>query len=190
MNNHYWRSVDGWFGDNDRMIYAGAIAQYGKNSILAEVGTWKGRSLISILPIAKKLEYRQVVAIDTFMGSVDEMDTSHSEAKSINIREVFESNLKNADGADLVTILQQESTYATTFFPDEYFDVIFLDAQHSYEAVREDIIHWLPKLRPGGTLLGHDWLWETVQAAVVDTLSPLGPQHVTENMWWYFKEYP
>lgn len=190
MDNNYWRSVDGWFSDTDRMIYAGAIAQYGKNAILAEIGTWKGRSLTSILPIAKKLEYRQVVAIDTFTGSADEIDTSHAEAKTVNIREVFETNIKNTGCADLVNILQQESIYASTFFPDEYFDVIFIDAQHTYEAVRADITTWLPKLKPGGTLLGHDWLWESVSSAVIDTLSPLGPQHITENMWWYFKEHP
>jgi hypothetical protein len=41
--------------------------------------------------------------------------------------------------------------------PDESIDAIFIDADHSYEAVSKDLPFWWKKLRPGGWLLGDDY---------------------------------
>lgn len=188
VDNLYWKTIDGWFEDIDQFLYAGAIARYGKHAKAAEVGVWKGRSLISILPLAKRLEYKQIVAIDTFTGSPNELHTTHAEAVTVNIKEQFEHNLRESGCSDIVHIIQEGSISASTYFPDQYFDVVFIDAEHTYDAVKADIEAWLPKVKLGGTLMGHDWLWADVQSAVIGTLSPYGPQHICENMWWYFKE--
>jgi predicted O-methyltransferase YrrM len=42
----------------------------------------------------------------------------------------------------------------------EQFDLIFIDADHSYEGVRADIELSLPLLRPGGVLAFHDYTRE------------------------------
>jgi predicted O-methyltransferase YrrM len=36
-------------------------------------------------------------------------------------------------------------------------DFVFIDADHTYEAVRKDIDAWRSKVRPGGWLGGHDY---------------------------------
>ena len=36
-------------------------------------------------------------------------------------------------------------------------DFVFVDADHKYESVKNDILRWLPKLREGGVMLGHDY---------------------------------
>jgi predicted O-methyltransferase YrrM len=41
--------------------------------------------------------------------------------------------------------------------PDGYFDWVYLDARHKYEAVRDDLIAILPKLKPQGMILGDDY---------------------------------
>jgi hypothetical protein len=41
--------------------------------------------------------------------------------------------------------------------PDESLDAVFIDADHSYEAVSKDIPFWFKKLRKGGWLLGDDY---------------------------------
>jgi len=38
-----------------------------------------------------------------------------------------------------------------------YLDFGFIDADHSYESVKEDISVWLPHIRAGGMLTGHDY---------------------------------
>jgi hypothetical protein len=43
-------------------------------------------------------------------------------------------------------------------FEDEYFDWIYIDADHSKKAVLEDLNCWYPKLKKGGAISGHDFL--------------------------------
>ena len=42
-------------------------------------------------------------------------------------------------------------------FADEFFDFVFIDAEHSYKAVSKDVDMWYPKVKQGGLLCGHDW---------------------------------
>lgn len=36
-------------------------------------------------------------------------------------------------------------------------DLVFIDGDHSYEGVKQDISLWLPKVRSGGIISGHDY---------------------------------
>jgi predicted O-methyltransferase YrrM len=49
------------------------------------------------------------------------------------------------------------SREASALYADCIFDFIFIDADHSYEAVQKDIVWWLPKVRIGGLMMGHDY---------------------------------
>lgn len=40
---------------------------------------------------------------------------------------------------------------------DASLDFVFIDGDHSYEGVRQDIDLWLPKIRGGGIISGHDY---------------------------------
>lgn len=43
-------------------------------------------------------------------------------------------------------------------FEDESLDFVYIDGNHAYKWVKEDIKLWWPKLRKGGVLAGHDYL--------------------------------
>lgn len=55
-------------------------------------------------------------------------------------------------------IIRATSAEAAPRFADRSLDFVYIDAQHHYEAVREDIALWHPKVKPGGILAGHDYL--------------------------------
>ncbi len=38
-----------------------------------------------------------------------------------------------------------------------YFDIVFVDADHLYNSVKEDILTWIPHVKEGGMLAGHDY---------------------------------
>jgi hypothetical protein len=41
---------------------------------------------------------------------------------------------------------------------DKSLDLVYIDAGHSYEAVRADLEAWFPKVKPGGVIAGHDFI--------------------------------
>lgn len=60
------------------------------------------------------------------------------------------------------------SIEAASKLPDKAFDFVFIDAEHTYDCVTADIKAWLPKVREGGMLSGHDFNMEQVKKAVLE----------------------
>jgi cephalosporin hydroxylase len=58
------------------------------------------------------------------------------------------------------------SVFASTLYKDKSLDFVFIDADHKYEGVLADITAWLPKIRDGGIIAGHDYDWDGVKKAV------------------------
>ena len=100
--------------------------------------------------------------------------------------------------AGRVRVLRAFNHEAAWQFPERYFDFIYIDANHSYHAVRDDLTLWYPKLRPGGLFAGHDYLdgsrppWGEfgVRSAVNEFAAGLGVRVLAtaEADWrsWYF----
>lgn len=66
--------------------------------------------------------------------------------------------LKSANGdVRRITQIQALSHQAADMFNASQFDWVYIDALHTYEAVRNDLRAWWPKLRTGGLLSGDDY---------------------------------
>lgn len=57
---------------------------------------------------------------------------------------------------DRAKIMRMYSHEAAKKIKDGSLDFVFIDGNHSYEGVRGDIILWLPKVKRGGFISGHD----------------------------------
>lgn len=56
-----------------------------------------------------------------------------------------------------VTIMREFSTEAAKRFEDGSLDFVYIDSNHDFLHVTEDIAAWSPKVRPGGIVSGHDY---------------------------------
>ena len=54
-------------------------------------------------------------------------------------------------------IIKDYSYNAHARFPNEYFDFIYVDGNHSYDGVKDDLEKWYPKLKQGGLIAGDDY---------------------------------
>lgn len=81
-----------------------------------------------------------------------------------------------------VWLLKMLTTEAAEYIEPQSTDFVFVDACHATEAVKADIEAWLPKIRRGGLLCGHDAGKPTVRAAL-NGLIP-GWKHVPHDNCW------
>ncbi len=81
-----------------------------------------------------------------------------------------------------VTPIKLSTREAHKLFKDESLDFVFIDADHSYEGVLEDIKLWHPKVKRGGTFAGHDYDWTGVKAAVTEYFTAK-PVYINNTSW-------
>lgn len=76
-------------------------------------------------------------------------------------------------------MVQKLSAEAVNDFKDESLDMVYIDANHRLEFVINDISVWLPKIKNGGIIAGHDYLEITKSSHT----------HVLEAVNAYTKSY-
>lgn len=175
---HYYQEVPGWTDQDMEALYREAIARTPEGGMLVEIGCWKGRSLCYLLVEAKNSgKNLSIYGVDHFEGSVGE-PTLLQIAEEEDLLNICKQNCLRAGYP--FTLHCQASTFAAECFRDASLDFIFIDASHDYDSVRADIVAWLPKVKPGGLLAGHDAGAPGVSQAIAEVL----PQaHVEGSIW-------
>jgi hypothetical protein len=69
------------------------------------------------------------------------------------------------------TIIVSDSADAAATIDDGSLDFVFIDGDHSYDGIKRDILAWLPKVKTGGWLIGHDY---TTRGGVMRAVNELG----------------
>ena len=92
-----------------------------------------------------------------------------------------------------VRFIRKSSMEAVQDFKDESLDFIYIDANHSFPYVMNDIVEWSKKVRPGGFVSGHDYspyMFEVKQAVDIWVKeNNIKPLFLTEKhkTWFYVK---
>lgn len=179
-----WQEIPGWFDFPE--VYAHAIDRAQDGASFVEVGTWLCKStafmLSGIQKSGKKIAFR---AYDIFTGSPSEPEHIKAVAEyGGSILAAARANMAGACGPDGPSVLVQcDSVAAAQLHPEMSVDFCFIDADHTEEACARDILAWLPKMKPGGILAGHDIDSPGVAAAVTKTLFKIYPIKVSERSW-------
>lgn len=169
-------------------LYKRFVNRLSNNSKIVEVGSWKGKSTaflgVEIINSGKNIELH---AVDTWEGSGE-----HSNDPYVRTNTLYPLFLANIGPvSSVVKIVRKKSTEAAKDYEDESLDIVFIDACHEYECVSEDIAAWLPKVKIGGILAGHDFTasFPGVIKAVQELL-PIDQIETTEMCWVYTKNKP
>jgi hypothetical protein len=56
-----------------------------------------------------------------------------------------------------IEMIREFSMDAVKRVPEGSLDFVYIDANHEYPWVTEDIVHWSKRVRPGGIVAGHDY---------------------------------
>jgi autotransporter strand-loop-strand O-heptosyltransferase len=171
-NDYKESGIDGWMNYKE-CVWLHGVAN--KMDSICEIGSWKGRSTHALLSGTKGT----VTAVDHFKGSVGE-DGPHAEAKQPD-DPVYRQFIENTKGFDNLNVYRSSSLEAAAHFEGQKFDMVFIDAEHSYEAVKKDIKAWKSKAKL--LICGHDYSddWPGVKRAVHEEI---GLVDHCESIWY------
>lgn len=164
---HFYQDIPGFF--DFAGFYKEAVEQAPDGAKFVEVGAFLGKSTaflaVEIVNSGKKIELH---VVDTWAPAAsDATCTLYG-----NLFERFCAKIDRPEFKGIVNIHRMYSHQAARRFEDGSLDLVWLDGDHSYRAVRLDIDSWHRKLkkpgalRAGGVLAGHDYYELGVRQAV------------------------
>lgn len=158
--------------------------------LVAELGTMRGPMADCALSLRPDLQW---VMVDNWLPMDRQpqryIDTQDDNALKDTVRCQADRNAAYQVAAtNHISVVSMSTAQASTLFKCGTFDLVFIDADHSYEGVKEDIVLWRGLVKEGGWLGGHDYLnidprFEGVNRAV-DELFPDGVETDLNYTWW------
>ncbi len=146
-----------------------------RHAVCAEIGVWKAEFSEHIDHITQP---SHLALIDPWAFQPDfphrMFGGTVAKAQS-DMNAIFQDVCEKMNG-DHIQIIRKMSQDAVAGFPDHFFNWVYIDGNHYYDFVRQDLETWFPKVKPGGFLTGDDYLWRdengqcSVAAAVSDFL--------------------
>lgn len=125
-----------------------------KGGNICELGALKGDFSEIILALCKP---NQLVLVDIWPKEVVSGDVNGNNLEKFDGDYLYEFVEKRFKHAPAVKIIRKLTVKALKKFPDNYFDMIYIDADHRYEAVAEDLKWAYKKVKRNGFIMGHDY---------------------------------
>lgn len=177
-------TISGWMEEAELQWLA---EQASSRSSILEIGCYMGRSTRAFADNTDG----KVLVIDDFLGPRDSGSwnplTGHpyTEEERQGIFSKFEENLSDHLDSGKVQVLKMDFSKVEEYFSERNIkpDLVFIDGDHSYEAVSRDIKYWKKRIVSGGLLCGHDSPYPPVSKAI-NELVP-GVQLVQGTYIWY-----
>ena len=166
-----------------------------------EVGCKEGRTTGHILT---NVPDSRVIAIDPWMAQEATNDPTKETYEGWDFSRIEAEFWANVgEHKDRCCMLRTTSLVAATntievgddaFFESRgdgamHADLIFIDALHDYEHVKQDIALWWPKVRIGGILAGHDFnhKWPGCERAVAESFDLMQVGVAPDSVWFVMK---
>lgn len=92
-------------------------------------------------------------------------------------------------------LLKGRSVEISRTIQDESLDFVYIDADHHYKSVKEDLEAWYRKVRKGGIISGHDYCRYLEFFGVIEAVDEFCKTHrrqfkITTNDFWEGHSFP
>lgn len=123
------------------------------NLKVAEIGIWKSHTIKRVLRGCGGI-------IDSYWAIDPFVLDNHWNYRLLTVEkwnELYFHACKMMYWFPQLHVLRMTSKEASLLFPEKYFDLVFIDANHEYKFVKEDSIIWEKLIKNSGLLTGHDY---------------------------------
>lgn len=139
--------IEGQHTNEEAWVLFDCVLGTSPDATIVEIGTWKGKSA-AIMGAACRGTKRKVFTIDNFRTDIYPQGRIFEK----EVREYFAR-----DKVEHVVLLVGDSANFALKWRRKPIDMIFIDGEHKYEAVKADIENWLPHIKKEGFMLFHDY---------------------------------
>jgi predicted O-methyltransferase YrrM len=154
---HFYEHVPGNSTDIIE-LYRDMVANAVDGARFVELGAFKGKSAsfmaVEILNSGKRIKFDVVDMFEE--AGVITRNASHPYEPATYAE--FMENTRGLFHGHGFSVYPMSTLAAAHEFARNSLDFVFVDADHSYDAVKADVAAWLPKVKPGGILAGHDYI--------------------------------
>ena len=165
---------DGWKGSQYKTPELLKIVRDTQPKIVIEVGSWMGRSAISMAKAGAEL----VICVDTWLGSIEHYAKKQGgywgrdQLATVNgypsFYERFLSNVVDNGLQDRILPIPNTSHIAGRWLEKQGIkaDMIYIDASHDAVSVARDIRQYKALLKDGGVMVGDDYEQKGIRAGI------------------------
>ncbi len=154
----YWEKIEGSF--SFQPFYERMVMRF-NNAAIVEIGSFKGQSVMYLAEKTKELNKNiKIYTIDIFEYAEQQTGITEKGEERILGVSFYDEFLKNIEPMkQYITHIKGSSHEVHTQFEDESIDFLFIDGDHNTDAVYKDLTLWYPKVKTGGIISGHDYMW-------------------------------
>jgi len=160
----------------NRLLMLDQLPKHGRG---AEIGVWNGGFSEFILEVTTPQELVLIDPWDLLSVQSDEERTHKKHADTDFMADMFQNVTERYGHLDNVNIVKGFSSDVLSNYPDDYFDWVYVDGNHQYDFVKQDVELAFRKVRTGGIVAGDDFFWKRdgrmhVKEAVLDAMKNHG----------------
>jgi len=156
-----FRTIPGWLSHREAATLFRVVHSLDSHApTLCEIGSWVGRSSYVLARALETLGGRGVLyCVDPLDGTGDPSSEAIYKRELVqmdqSLAELFWRNLSSRGVDQYVRLIQARCDDAEDRLPSQ-LDMLFIDGNHSYAAVRSDFLRYGPRIRRGGYVAFHD----------------------------------
>jgi len=147
------KDIVGWFDFS--YIYDMAVEDSNDGDEFLEIGCFMGKSTAYLMDKIKNSGKQLSVSVIDIFQPECEHHNDLIKANGKSLLEIFDSNMDDLGFAPKKYIGESQELH--TQFKDGQFSMIFIDAAHEYESVKQDLNNFWSKVKTGGIYAGHDY---------------------------------
>lgn len=129
---------------------------------VVEIGAWVGVGTSYLAGGLRSGAGGRIYAVDTFQGTTLDSQIKRGWKKTVermggSTLKAFQENIRAFQLEELVTPIVASSQEAARQWPGDPVQLLYIDGDHAYEAVKIDYAQWSGYVPPGGWIVFHDY---------------------------------
>lgn len=181
---HNMRQNEQWQGLNDLCVYIKNKLPSSNLNII-EIGSYCGASTEIF---ATHFPNSTINSVDPWEMYVEDCSSYDLTQQGLELKEAEQIFDKLILKYSNIIKNKTSSVEFSKTIKEETVDFIYIDGNHQYSSVIEDLRTWYPKIKKNGMMCGHDLGWGSVASALVEFYNGKLPDAVfVDTSWIYYK---